>query len=148
MLQLQTVARRALSLALVAATIALGPLTNTARAEIVTTQTAFAARDAEAARARVGALLARDEVRRQFRAVGVEPAEAAARIASLTDAEIAALDARIEELPAGKDFLVLVASILVLTVLILLITDLFGWTDVFSFVNPLPRGDARSDRRR
>ncbi len=140
-------ARKALTLLLVAAVVALGPLSQSARAEIVSTATMLAAEDAQAARARVGDLLARADVQEQLEAYGVSPAEAEARIASLSDAEISQLDARLEELPAGRDFLALVVSVLVVTLLVLLISDLLGFSDVFPFVNELPRGEAKSERR-
>ena len=141
--------RQTLALLLVAATVAIGPVVSSARAELVTTAAAIAAADdLDGARERVAALLGRDDIRRQLESLGVSPAEADARIASLSDREIGQLDARIAALPAGQDFLALVATILVITVLALLVGDLLGWTDVFSFINPLPRGEARRSRNR
>jgi hypothetical protein len=98
------------------------------------------------ARARIAAFLDRDDVRGQLEALGVSPEEARARIGSLTDEEIARIDGRLSELPAGGDFVGLMVAILVGTVLVLLFADLLGFTDVFPFVNPLPRGDAKNRR--
>ena len=145
MLRLMTgCVRPTLALLLAAGIIALGPMANSARAELVSTATLMASQDAAAARERVSAMLARQDVQNQLEDLGVGSDEASARIASLSDREIVQLDARISALPAGKDFLALAASILIVTVLVLLISDLLGWTDVFSFVKELPRGEAKS----
>ena len=145
MLRLMTgCVRPTLALLLAAGIIALGPMANSARAELVSTATLMASQDAAAARERVSAMLARQDVQKQLEDLGVGSDEASARIASLSDREIVQLDARISELPAGKDFLALAASVLIVTVLVLLISDMLGWTDVFSFVKELPRGEAKS----
>ncbi len=148
MLRLMTgCARPTLALLLAAGIIALGPMANSARAELVSTATMMASQDAEAARERVAAMLAREDVRNQLQDLGVGPDEAQARIASLSDREIVQLDSQLSALPAGKDFLALVASILIVTVLALLISDIMGWTDVFSFVRAHPRNGAKSRSR-
>lgn len=140
-------ARRTLAVLLAIGMVALGPLANSARAEVVSTAMIRATQDAEAARSRVALILAREDVRDQLQSLGVSPDEAEARIASLSDREIAQLDARLAAVPAGKSFLALVASILIVTVLVLLFSDLLGWSDVFPFVQPLPRGDSKSRKR-
>ncbi len=62
-------------------------------------------------------------------AMGVDPAEAKQRVAALTDQELATLSERIERLPAGGDFVGTVGAIFI----ILLITDILGFTKVFPF---------------
>ncbi len=132
--------RQALALLLAVATLAIGPIgpmVNSARAELVTTASVIVAEDdVEGARERIAALLAREDVREQLEAFGVNADETGARVASLSDQEIARLDSRLASLPAGQDFLTAVASILIVTVLVLFLTDVLGWTDVFSFVKP------------
>lgn len=81
-------------------------------------------------RSDLAALLERGDVARQLLALGVDPAEVRARVASLSDREIAALAQRIDELPAGGD----VIGAAVFIFLVLLVTDLLGYTDVFPFV--------------
>ena len=97
-----------------------------ARAEMVGTA-ALLAPAAEAQRDRVDAFMAREDVRQQFEALGVDPAEAAQRVASLTDAELQALSERIDALPAGAGAVELVLII----ILILLILELAGAIDIF-----------------
>ena len=139
--------RVVLSLLLVCGIVLLGPSVRVARAELVSTRSVVqsTAEDGQP-RERVRAFLEREEVRGQLEALGVSPGEAQARVASLTDEEIARIDGRLSELPAGGDFVGLMVAILVGTVLVLLFADLLGFTDVFPFVNPLPRGNAKQQR--
>lgn len=83
-------------------------------------------------RAEVLDYLARDDVRQELAAQGVDPDEAALRVAALSDAEIAQIHDRIAEAPAGEGVGVVVGAILVVFI-ILLITDIAGLTSVFGF---------------
>ena len=85
-------------------------------------------------RARITAFLAREDVQAQFAALGVDPAEAAARVAALSDEEIAAIAGQLDQLPAGEGFLATTAIVLGLILLILVITDIAGITNVFTFI--------------
>jgi len=76
-------------------------------------------------------LLARDDIRTQLIAMGVNPADAVSRIDSMTDQEVQVFAQNIQELPAGGDS---VLGILVFVFLVLLFTDIMGWTDIFPFV--------------
>ncbi len=64
--------------------------------------------------------------------MGVDPADAETRIARLTDAEIADLNARLDQLPAGAGAL----EVAVVVFLILVVTDLIGLTNIFAFIRP------------
>lgn len=75
-------------------------------------------------------LLARQDVRDQLMKMGVNPADAIERINNMSDQEIAALDGKLSQLPAGGDAL----SIVALIFLVLLFTDIMGYTDIFPFV--------------
>lgn len=74
--------------------------------------------------------LARADVQRQLVALGVDPAAADARVARMSDAEAAALAERIQALPAGAGAIEALALLFV----VLIITDILGITDVFTFV--------------
>lgn len=114
-------------------------------ADMVSTEAVLAqAQDAESARSRVASLLARDDVQAQLESLGVDPDDARARVAALTDAEVVALDGRLGELPAGGDFVGAVVGVVIVTIAVLIFTDLLGLTDVFPFIDPLPRGDGTS----
>ena len=92
-----------------------------------------------AARTTIRSFLARAEVRRELAARGVDPADAQARVAALSDGQAQQLAARIDQLPAGGDGVGDVVGALVLVFVILLITDLLGWTKVFPFTRPIHR---------
>ena len=84
-------------------------------------------------RDRLNALIQREDVREEFRRQGVDPDEAAARVAALTDAEVADITARIDELPAGQNAIAVIVGAAVLVFLVLLLTDLLCLTSVFDF---------------
>ena len=89
---------------------------------------------ADGDRARVQAFLDRDDVREQFAALGVDAAEAEARIAALSDEELAKIAGQLDQLPAGEGFLTTAAVVLGLILLILIVTDIAGVTNVFTFI--------------
>ena len=107
-----------------------------AQAGMVSTDQVVQSITAQQDRDRVRQFLARDDVRRQIESLGVSPHEAAARVDGLTDMEIAAIAAEIGEEPAGQNAAVAIISAGLAVFLILVLTDLFGVTDVFSFVDP------------
>ncbi|MCU0561247.1 MAG: PA2779 family protein [Desulfobacterales bacterium] len=65
--------------------------------------------------------LTRAEVRAALLAQGIDPMEAEARVAGLTDAEVAQIAGRIDELPAGG---ILGAAIAVLLIVLLIVVIL------------------------
>jgi hypothetical protein len=67
-------------------------------------------------------------------ALGVDPAEARARVAALTDDELAQVAGRLDALPAGGDGLGVVLGVGLVVFLVLLVTDILGYTRVFPFV--------------
>jgi hypothetical protein len=76
-------------------------------------------------------------VRQQMVALGVDPAEAMGRVASLSDAEVQQIAGHLDRLPAGGDAVVAVIGAAVLIFLVLLVTDLLGLTHIFPFVHHL-----------
>ncbi len=96
-----------------------------ALAGIVGTDTVVAGAERE----RLASVLDRSEVRVRLQALGVDPANARARVAALSDAEAAQLAAQMDELPAGGDLL----GAAVLVFLVLLATDIMGYTKIFPF---------------
>jgi hypothetical protein len=77
--------------------------------------------------ASVNSALARDDVRRQFVALGVDPAQVDGRIAALTDSELRTLAGRMGEVPAGGDALAVIGIVF----LVLLILEAVGVIDIF-----------------
>lgn len=79
---------------------------------------------------RIEALLTRADVAEQLVALGVERSDIEGRLAGLTQAELLALEGRIDEYTAGGDALALIGAVF----LVLLILELVGVTDVFKSV--------------
>ena len=92
---------------------------------------------AGAERDRIATVLNRADVRAQLEKLGVKPADVNARLASLTDQEAAQLAAQIDSLPAGGDAAGAIVGAALLVFIILLITDLLGFTHVFPFTKPI-----------
>lgn len=106
----------------------------TVLAALVPTEAAIEARSAQEAREVIQRLLAREEVQRQLMLHGVDPAEARARVDSLSDAEAIEVANRIDQLAAGGSAVGIIVGAILLVFLVLLVTDLLGLTDVFPFV--------------
>ena len=81
-------------------------------------------------RVHVKALLNRAKLAAQLKDAGVDPVQLQARLDALTDKEIALLAGQLDQLPAGSGIL---GTVLVVF-LVLLATDILGYTEVFPFV--------------
>ena len=86
------------------------------------------------ARNHIITILAREDAQAVLRAQGIDPLEAMARVDSLTDAEARRIADQIDALPAGGDFLVTFILVVGIIVVILVITDALGYTNVFTFI--------------
>lgn len=113
----------------VVATLAFGAtgLVAPAHATVIGTQTVMAESARADTVARVHAALDREAVQAQLVSLGVDPADAKARVAALSDAELQRLDGRLAELPAGAGVIEVVGIVFV----VLLILELVGVTDIF-----------------
>ena len=115
-----------LSVALVATAF-----TGTASAAVISTQDALSAEVRDARETQVRATLARDDVRQAMEQLGVNPADADARVASLSDAELMQLQGQLDRLPAGGDGALVVIGVVFV---VLLILELTGVVNVFNRV--------------
>ena len=106
-----------------------------AQAKMVTTDQVLEQADPNNDRERVESFLLREDVQSQLVLLGIDPEEAASRVASLSDEEIQQIAGRLDELPAGEGGVGVVVGAILIIFLVLLITDLVGVTDVFPFVN-------------
>jgi hypothetical protein len=98
-----------------------------AQAGIIGTQTVIEASHRDADLATIHGGLQRAEVRQQFASLGVDASLVEARLATLTDAEVASLADRMEQMPAGGDLLAVIGVVFV----ILLVLELVGVIDIF-----------------
>ena len=120
--------------ALVVSIACLGLPVSPAHAELVATDRVDASQQAgTSARERLEALLSRDEVRVGLERYGVSPAEAKARVEALSDEELERVAARLDSLPAGGFDPVDILWIAFLVFIVLLVTDILGFTKVFPF---------------
>jgi hypothetical protein len=93
-------------------------------AALIDTETVLDEGQSQEARDYIKQLLAREDVRSALIAQGIDPLEAEARIASLSDSEVIELVDQIENLPAGQGALGFVIAVLVIIVLVLVIMKL------------------------
>lgn len=100
-----------------------------AEAEMLGTEAAINKYTALSSRAVLMDELQRDEVRAQIVSMGVDPAEAEARLSALSDAEVASILTQMENDSAGADILGILFTVFV----ILLVTDLLCFTRFFNF---------------
>lgn len=99
-----------------------------ASAGVIGTGDYLSATDRLAQIASVQATLARADVRAELERFGVNPDDAAGRVAALTDSELADVAARVDTLPAGGDGVIAVVGILFI---VLLILEWTGVIDIF-----------------
>ena len=106
-----------------------------AMAALVGTETVLDGTRVQNARELVRNLMAREEIQAALAQQGIDPQEARARAAALSDAEAVRLADTIDSLPAGGDVgaLGIVVGTLLIVFIILLITDILGYTSVFPF---------------
>jgi hypothetical protein len=97
-----------------------------ALAALVPTDSVADSAGAADARGRVMQTLARADVRAALAAQGLDPEEAQARIASLTDAEIQQIASQLDQLPAGGDGIWVAVAILIIVLLVVLILKVAG----------------------
>ena len=101
-----------------------------AQAGLVSTENVAAA----GSRDSIAVFLDRADVQSRLESYGVSATEVKARVAALSDVEAAQLAGKIDSLPAAGDSgVAAVLEIFLLVFIILLITDILGFTKVFPF---------------
>ncbi|MDD5248932.1 MAG: PA2779 family protein [Rhodocyclaceae bacterium] len=120
----------------VAASFACLGVMQPAQAALIGAGQVVAAADAQQNRAHIAALLERPAVQARLQELGIGKADAQQRVAALTDDEAAALADKIDSLPAGGDGVI---GALIFVFLVLLVTDILGFTKVFPFTHPVRR---------
>lgn len=109
---------------------------HTAQAQMVGTNAVISGQQEAAKRAQVSTFLAREDVKQVMTQYGVDALEAQKRVDSLSGPELSKIVNSMEQLPAGGGAVGAIVGAAVLIFVILLITDILGFTNVFSFVNP------------
>jgi hypothetical protein len=106
---------------------------NNAGAAIVTNDIVVSQLQQNSAKTELLQTISRSDVKEQLLALGVNPADVESRINLMTHEEIAQLNQKIDELPAGGDVL----GILLVIFIVFVITDVIGATDIFPFIHPV-----------
>ena len=102
-------------------------------ASMIGTETVIEMSRGQEARDYLNRMMTREDVQMIFTSYGINPLEAKARLDTLSDTEIMRLCDQIEQLPAGGSSLGTAFIAIGVVFIVLFITDLLGYTDVFSF---------------
>lgn len=104
-------------------------------AVMVTTGQAVPSIQSQVEREHINTFLDRADVRKEMQAQGIDANATKARVAALTDEEVHKISGNMDKLPAGGDGGVL--EILLTVFVVLLVTDILGFTKVFPFTRSI-----------
>src|SRR5216683_3418550 len=127
---------RTVARVLVVSLCTLGMPIPAAQAELVATDRAEGTPQAQLSRELLGSFFDRADVRAALERHGVSADDAKARVDALSDDEVEQVAARFDSLPAAGDALGSLLWFGFLVFVVLLITDILGFTKVFSFTRP------------
>ncbi len=103
-------------------------------AAMIDTETFMNSARGQEARNQIKQLLAREDIQAALSTHGIDPEEAKRRIAALSDEEVIHIADQIDKLPAGSGAIEFLIIIILALFLVLIILDLTGVTDVFTFI--------------
>lgn len=106
-----------------------------AYAGLVTTDEAVEQDRIQVDRQELLSLIEREDIRQELMAYGVDPDEASERIAALSDEELRQVMDKVDELPAGESTFGIIVGAAVIVFIVLVITDIAGYTNIFNFTN-------------
>jgi len=102
------------------------------QAAMVGTNQVISDGQAQADRTHLKELLSRADLASQLQNAGVDTENLKSRVESLTNDEVAMLNERLDQIPAGGTPDILGTAVFIF--LVLLITDILGYTDIFPFI--------------
>ena len=105
-----------------------------AMAAMIGTESVVDSERAHNAREYLKTFLAREDVKSALVSQGVDPQEAQNRTDSLTEEEARFVADQLDQMPAGGGFFSTLLIVAFLVFVILLVTDITGYTDIFPFV--------------
>jgi hypothetical protein len=122
--------KRFLSAFLAVSIVFTGSIQTVQAAMITTEQVAGSAFSAAGSddRSRIVAALSREDVQTALVARGIDPAQAQGRVAAMTDEEASVVASQLDTAPAGG-----IIGAIILVFLVLLLTDILGFTKVYPF---------------
>lgn len=105
-----------------------------AQAAVVTTQELIQVEQQRYDRQHIQALLQRDQAIKSMQSLGVDPKQVQERVAQMTDEELQTFNAQVTHMQAGGSGIV---GLIVFVILLLILLDLLGATDVFPAIRPI-----------
>jgi len=102
-------------------------------AMVPTEATIYKIKDQDA-RDHLKTLISKNDIKNALISQGIDPDEAKARVDNLSDSEVIEVAGKIEQLPAGGGVFGALIGAALIVFLVLLLTDILGYTDVFPFV--------------
>jgi len=105
-----------------------------AQAAVVTTQELIQVEQQRYDRQHIQALLQRDQAIKSMQSLGVDPKQVQQRVAQMTPDELQAFNTQVADMQAGGDGIV---GLIVFVILLLILLDLLGATDVFPAIRPI-----------
>jgi hypothetical protein len=124
---------RSISRLMIASVLSLALPLQSANAVMLGTDKVTASAQSLSERARIRTFLEREDVRTELQAQGVNVETAKARVDAMSDQEVQKVAGKLDAMPAGGDILGTLFTIFI----ILLITDILGFTKVFPFTRAI-----------
>jgi hypothetical protein len=118
---------------LIASVLGLGLPLQSTHAGLVGTDKVAVSAQSQPERERIRTFLDREDVRNELQTQGVDVNTAKARVDALTDEEVQKVAGRLDKMPAGGEIIGILFTIFV----ILLVTDILGFTKVFPFTRSI-----------
>jgi len=109
------------------------PLQSVQAAIIEADKVVISSTQAQLDRERVQSFIDRADVRMALKKQGIDARAAQARVDALTDDEVQQVAGKLDQLPAGGDVL----GVLLTVFIVLLVTDILGFTKVFPFTRSI-----------
>jgi len=118
---------------LIASVLGLGLPLQSAYAGLVGTDKVAVSAQSQSERERIRSFLDREDVRNELQTQGVDVNTAKARVDALTDEEVRKVAGKLDQMPAGGEII----GILFTVFIVLLVTDILGFTKVFPFTRSI-----------
>ena len=118
---------------LIASVLGLGLPLQSTHAGLVGTDKVAVSAQSQSERERIRSFLDREDVRNELQTQGVDVNTAKARVDALTDEEVQKVAGKLDQMPAGGEIIGILFTVFV----ILLVTDILGFTKVFPFTRSI-----------
>ncbi len=118
---------------LITSVLGLGLPLQSSHAGLVGTDKVAVSVQSQSEREQIRTFLDREDVRKELQAQGIDVNTAKARVDALTDEEVQKVAGKLDKMPAGGEIIGILFTVFV----ILLVTDILGFTKVFPFTRSI-----------